>query len=285
MKMLSSSPIIEEKKPLLRKSCQKLKSQGITPKLVVLQVGNDPASSSYIENKKKFLFEIEAQCQVLKFPENERVDSFVSAIKKQAKSRDVHGLLIQLPLPSHLSHIPMDDLIPSIKDVDGFHRDNLCQLLRGTISPKTLIPCTPKGIITLLQHFKIPIKGKKVTIVGRSLIVGKPLALLMNHYNATVSLCHRHTSNLESYCQDCDILIVAAGKEKLIQSHHLRKDRSQVVIDVGINKNSLNKVCGDVDFEKVKDQVAAITPVPGGVGPLTVYCLAENLIQATLNQL
>jgi methylenetetrahydrofolate dehydrogenase (NADP+)/methenyltetrahydrofolate cyclohydrolase len=192
----------------------------------------------------------------------------------------VTGCFVQLPVPDHLQDINITELINPKKDVDGFHSKNIIALYNND---PNLVSCTPKGIVELLKFYHISIESKNITIIGRGFIVGKPLALLLQAHNATVTLCHSKTTDIKKYTRSADIIISAIGKPKFLTSDFLGQNKDQIVIDVGINRDEQNSLCGDVDYDEVVNKVQAITPVPGGVGPMTVYSLINNLIQATKN--
>ncbi len=278
---MNSSSLIREKLPKLKKECEQLLEFGIKPKVKVILVGNNPASLVYTKNKKKFLEKVNATCEIMHLDNNTSKKQLSNIISNVCNNDKNHGCLVQLPLPKHLADLELDNIIPDIKDVDGFHRNNMYKLLKGNIGDNILIPCTPKGIITLLKYYNILLEGKHVVIVGRSLIVGKPTALLFNNYNSTITMCHSQTRNLKEITKKADIIIAAIGKEKFINNKHIRTDKSQIIVDVGINKSTDGKLYGDVDFENIANKVYAITPVPNGIGPMTIFSLAENLINAT----
>ena len=198
---------------------------------------------------------------------------------------NVHGCIIQLPLPKQLTHLDVGLLVSPEKDVDGFHPQNIYAVISNHIDNKHFVSCTPKGIITLLKESQIEIAGKKIAIIGRSMIVGKPLACLLTNNNATVTLCHSKTENIQAITKECDIIVSAVGIAKLVNESFLSNKKNQVVIDVGMNTDTQGQLCGDVDFENIQDKVLAITPVPGGVGPMTIVSLAQNLLQASKNRL
>ena len=283
--ILSSAPIRKKMTKALKVECKLLIEKGIYPFLKVILVGNDPASLIYTSNKKKYCEKIGAKCEIVTFSETTNEKDFLSIVHEINLDQNVHGCIIQLPLPKQLSHLNVGQLIHPSKDVDGFHPENLYSVLSNQIDRKHFISCTPKGVITLLQESEIEIAGKNIVIIGRSMIVGKPLAMLLCNLDATVTLCHSQTANLKKLTQGCDILISAIGKAKFIDDSFLSNKKNQVVIDVGMNSDSNGLLCGDVDFDKVVDKVAAITPVPGGVGPMTIVSLAQNLLQASKNKL
>lgn len=252
-----------------------------TAKLVVFTVGDDPASKVYVRNKQRACERVGIKFENVILKENTSSEEFSDIIMNKL-SEDVfkldyddfvkYGMILQLPAPKHLVDM-FNTMVPTHFDVDGFGETNFRSVM--TTGTATHLPATPKGIMTLLRNYKIPIEGKHVVIVGRSNIVGKPLAQMMLKENATVTICHSKTENLERITKTADILVVAAGKPKFINETHISE--GVTIIDVGINKTE-NGICGDVDFNRVKDKCYAITPVPGGVGPMTVYSLIENLI-------
>ncbi len=281
--LLKAKPIRELEIEKLRSDCDQLKSKGIEPFLKILLVGNDPASQTYTRNKKKFCEKYGAKCEIINLDDKITKEEFVENIHKMTTDKKVHGCFVQLPLPSHLQEIEIDKLIPSNKDVDGFHLENIGGLLAQ--DPKALIPCTPKGIMTLLKHYNLEISGKNAVVIGRSLIVGKPIAALLTNAHATVTICHSKTKNMHEITKRADIIVVAIGKKNFLTKDYISDKKEQVIIDVGINYDKNGKLFGDVDFDAVKDGVAAITPVPGGIGPLTILSLSQNLLQAAKNQL
>lgn len=246
--------------------------------LCVIQVGADPASSIYVRNKKKVCEEIGIRSLSYELPEETSQEELIKLIQDLNQRPDVSGILVQLPLPKHIDENIIIQNISPEKDVDGFNPINVGKLSIGQKGP---VPCTPAGIIQMLKRYNIPIEGKECVIVGRSNIVGKPMAMLMLRENATVTVCHSKTRNLADITRRADILIVAMGKPKFITREYVKE--GAVVIDVGINRNENNKVCGDVDFDDVIDKVSAITPVPGGVGPMTIAMLMHNCYESAVN--
>ena len=252
-----------------------------TAKLVVFTVGDDPASKIYVRNKQRACERVGIKFENITLKEDISADKFSDIIMDKL-SKDVfkldyddydrYGMILQLPAPKHLVDM-FNTMVPTHFDVDGFGEINFRSVMTTGTAPH--LPATPKGIMTLLRNYNIPIEGKHVVIVGRSNIVGKPLAQMMLKENATVTICHSKTENLERITKTADILVVAAGKPKFINETHINE--GVTIVDVGINKTK-NGICGDVDFNRVKDKCYAITPVPGGVGPMTVYSLIENLI-------
>ena len=278
--LMRSRPLVDESVEKLTNKCLSLKDQGVIPTMKVILVGNHPASLIYTRNKKRFIEKFGAECEIIKLPESLTEMEFIKSVKDITDNTSVHGCFIQLPLPSQLSHINVGELIPSEKDVDGFNKTNVMNLYQGEKGEGALIPCTPKGIVNLCNYYGIEVENKNITVVGRSLIVGKPLSLLFTNHNATVTLCHSKTSNLTHYTKNADIIVMAIGSAKFLKKSHLNDSKKQVIIDVGMNQDENGKLCGDTDFENIKDHVAAITPVPGGVGPMTILSLAQNLLQA-----
>lgn len=248
------------------------------PTLAVIIVGENPASEIYVRNKAKACEEVGFGSKVVKLPENIPQGKLLMYIEELNAMNYVNGILVQLPLPAHIDEQTVLSRIDPNKDVDVFRADNMGNLLLGN---SKLAPCTPSGIIQLLDHYNIPVEGKHCVIVGRSNIVGKPLALLMLQRNATVTVCHSKTQNLEEICKQADILVSAVGKKDFITPDFVKE--GAVVIDVGINRNEEGKVCGDVS-PLVKDKTSYITPVPGGVGPMTVTMLLKNTLESFKRQ-
>ena len=253
---------------------QKVQEQGVKPGLVVLLVGEDPASQIYVRNKERAANEVGFYSVVERLPETTTQDEIVEKITTltdDARSHAIHGILVQLPLPKQIdSQAVLEAIIPE-KDVDGFHPVNLGKLLQ---KDESIVPCTPKGIIRLLEEYEIDLVGKEMVVIGQSTIVGRPMALLGINRGATVTVCHSRTKELEKQIARADIIISAVGKPNLVLKEHVKKDA--VIIDVGINRLESGKLVGDVDFDGVFDKVSAITPVPGGVGPMTIAMLLEQ---------
>ena len=264
---------------LLNKS-RDLASKGLRPKLQVILVGDNPASQLYVANKEKFCKKIGADFKLIKLASDISRDNFLAKVNEMNQADDVTGCFVQLPIPKHLQDIDITQLINPDKDVDGFHFKNIEKIYMN--SDKGMLPCTPKGILTLLRENNIEIEGKNVVIIGRSFIVGKPLSLLLTNRNATVTVCHSKTVGIKEHTKKADIIICAIGVPHFLTKDFLNGDKKQILIDVGINKLD-GKTVGDIHFEDVKDQCAAITPVPGGVGPMTIFSLMENLIESTQN--
>lgn len=264
---------------LLLELKQKITTIKEQPCLVVIQVGNNPASSIYVNLKKKKAEELGIKSTVINFPETIEEHELIAKIEELNNDNNVHAILVQLPLPKHIDESNVIKSISTDKDVDGFTAQNSGDLLNG-ILPKAY-PCTPKGVLKLLKEYNIQIEGKHAVIVGRSNIVGKPLAIMLLNENATVTICHSKTTNLKEITKQADILISAVGK-KIIFKDMVKENA--VVIDVGIFKDENNKTTGDVDFENVKDVASYITPVPKGVGPMTIACLMENTVELFTKQ-
>ena len=258
----------------LKAECKALKESNIFPQLKVVLVGSDPASIIYTANKKKYCEKIGALCEIITLKEDISENEFLKTITQINQDDLVHGCIIQLPLPKQLSHLDVGYLVKKEKDVDGFHPENIFALIADNGDENNFISCTPKGILTLMQESEIQISGKNIVVIGRSMIVGKPLAMLLTNLNATVTLCHSHTQNLKEITKNCDIIISAVGKAQFIDESYISPNKHQVIIDVGMNTDAQGQLCGEVHFEKVVNLVSAITPVPGGVGPMTIVSLA-----------
>lgn len=270
--------ISQQIKDELKEKVAALAAEGKTCALAVIQVGNDPASSVYVGNKKKACAYIGIESIAYELPEETSEQELLDIIDKLNKDPKVNGILCQLPLPSHINEDHVIHAISPEKDVDGFHPRNVGALVIGE---KGFVSCTPAGIIQLLKRSNIEIAGKHCVVIGRSNIVGKPMALLMLRENATVTICHSRTQNLKEICKEADILIVAIGKPKFINADYVKE--GVVVIDVGIHRNEDNKLCGDVDFNSVEPKASYITPVPGGVGPMTIAMLMNNCVEAFMD--
>jgi len=252
-----------------------LADTGMVPGLAVIQVGGDPASSVYVRNKKKACEDTGMRSFGFDLPDDVSQEELLELIDTLNEDPNVHGILCQLPLPKHLDEFEVLCRIDPEKDVDGFHPVNVGLL---SIGKKTLVSCTPAGIIEMLERSGTEISGKECVIIGRSNIVGKPVAQLMLSRNATVTITHSRTKDLEGVCRRADILIVAIGRAKFVNERFVKP--GAVVIDVGINRDENGKLVGDVDYEKVFDIAGAITPVPGGVGPMTITMLLKNTLEA-----
>lgn len=267
-----------EIKDELKKRVEQLREQGIEVCLCVIQVGSDPASTIYVKNKKKACEYTGIKSLSYELDDDVTEEELIHLINKLNMQEDVHGILVQLPLPRHIDEDKIIQTISPDKDVDGFHPQSVGRL---SIGQKGFASCTPAGIVQLLKRYNIAIEGKECVIVGRSNIVGKPMAMLMLRENATVTVCHSRTRNLSEITRRADILIVAIGKPKFITKDFVKE--GAVVIDVGMHRNENNKLCGDVDYDDVLDRASAITPVPGGVGPMTIAMLMYNCVESALS--
>ena len=273
--IINGKEIAQTIKDEMRLEVENLKQNGKSCCLAVIQVGNDPASSVYVSNKKKACEYIGIDSLSFELPEETTEEELLQVIDKLNMDEAVHGILCQLPLPRHINEKTILNRISPKKDVDGFHPQNVGALVVGDFG---FVSCTPAGIIELLKRSNVEIEGKNCVVIGRSNIVGKPMALLMLRENATVTICHSKTKNLKEICKEADILIVAIGKPKYITKDYVKA--GAVVIDVGIHRDENNKLCGDVDFNDVEPLCSAITPVPGGVGPMTICMLMKNCLEA-----
>lgn len=254
---------------------EQLKKQGITPGLSVILVGNDQASRTYVKNKEKACRELGMKSVLIELPENISEQTLFEHIENLNEDPDIHGILVQLPLPPHIGPNKVIEAIDPAKDVDGFHPINIGRMMTGQ---DAFLPCTPRGILKMVQSKEIEIAGKHVVVIGRSNIVGKPAGQLFLNENATVTYCHSKTTDLKFYTQQADILISAVGKAKFVKADFVKD--GAVVIDVGMNRDENGKLCGDVDFDAVKEKASFITPVPGGVGPMTITMLLANTLKA-----
>lgn len=248
---------------------------GIKPGLAVVIVGEDPASQVYVRNKKRGCEEVGFYSEVHEMPESTTQEELEKRLEEIKSNPMIHGILVQLPLPKHLDEKRVIDIIPPEKDVDAFHPINTGKIMIGDYS---FLPCTPAGVMKMLEYENISVEGKECVVVGRSNIVGKPMAMLLLHSNGTVTICHSRTKNLAEVTKRADILVAAVGKAKFITADMVKE--GAVVIDVGMNRNSEGKLCGDVDFDEVSKVASAITPVPGGVGVMTITMLLENTLRA-----
>lgn len=274
-KLIDGKLISKQIKDELKVEAAKLKEAGIEVTLAVIQVGNDPASTVYVGNKKKACDYIGIRSLAYELPESTTQEELLKLVEELNDRDDVDGILVQLPLPSRIDEDTVIKTISPKKDVDGFHPQSVGAL---SIGQKGFVSCTPAGIIELLKRSDVDIEGKECVIIGRSNIVGKPMALLMLRENATVTICHSRTKNLKEVAKRADILIVAIGKPEFVTSEYVKE--GAVVIDVGIHRRDNGKLCGDVLFSDVEPIASAITPVPGGVGPMTIAMLMHNCIDA-----
>lgn len=277
--LIDGKRISREIKDELKEKVAELKKDGKEICLAVIQVGSDPASSVYVNNKKKACAYIGIESDAYELPEKTTEEELLELVEKLNRSPKVNGILVQLPLPGHIDEDKVIRTISPDKDVDGFHPVSVGRLWIGE---RGFLSCTPAGIIQLLKRSGITIDGKECVIVGRSNIVGKPMAALLLRENATVTVAHSHTSNLKEITNRADILIVAMGKKKFITADYVKE--GAVVIDVGMHRDENNKLCGDVDFCQVESKASAITPVPGGVGPMTIAMLMNNCVETVCGQ-
>lgn len=271
--IIDGKKISQEIKDELKAQTARMKEEGIQRCLAVIQVGNDPASAVYVNNKKKACEYVGIRSLAYELPEETTEEELLELIGGLNAREDVNGILVQLPLPKTIDEDKVLLAIAPEKDVDGFHPVSVGNL---SIGRPGYVSCTPAGIIQLLKRSGIEIEGKECVVLGRSNIVGKPMAMLLLRENATVTVCHSRTRNLKEITRRADILVVAVGKPKLVDASYVKE--GAVVIDVGIHRNENNRLCGDVDFESVAPHCLAITPVPGGVGPMTIAMLMNNCV-------
>ena len=278
VQLIDGKLISAQIKDELKAEVAQMKERGINPCLAVIQVGNDPASSVYVNNKKKACAYIGIESLSYELEETISQDALLELISELNENEKVNGILVQLPLPKHIDENAVIDAITPSKDVDGFHPETVGNMCIGT---RGFLPCTPAGVIQLLKRSNIEIEGKECVIIGRSNIVGKPMAMLLLRENGTVTITHSRTKKLKEVTKRADILVVAIGKPKFVTKDFVKE--GAVVIDVGIHRNEDNKLCGDVDFDDVVEKVSAITPVPGGVGPMTIAMLMNNCVETVRN--
>lgn len=259
----------------LREKCDKLKEKGIIPKLAVIMVGDNSASKVYVKNKSKACIDVGIEFEEILLDKNTTMDKLLATIDELNLREDIKGILLQSPIPAGLNIQQAFERIDYRKDVDGFNPINVGKLMIGT---DCFISCTPYGIVKMLENYNIPIEGKHAVVIGRSNIVGKPLSQLLLNKNATVTICHSKTENIAEITKTADILISAVGRINMVTADMVKE--GAVVIDVGMNTNEEGKLVGDVDFENVKEKSSYITPVPGGVGPMTIAMLMNNVIKA-----
>ena len=280
MEIIDGKELAKKIRGELKIEVDKLRSKGIVPKLAVIMVGNDKASEVYVRNKSKACKEIGIEFDEFLLDSNIKQKDLINLIHNLNERKDVNGILLQSPIPEHLNIREAFDAIDYKKDVDGFNPINIGKL---AIGEETFVSCTPSGVIKMLEEYNIQIEGKRAVIIGRSNIVGKPLIQCLLNKNATVTICHSRTKNIEEITTEADILIAALGKPKFVKENMVKENA--VVIDVGINRNEDGKLVGDVDFENVSKKASYITPVPGGVGPMTVAMLMYNVVKAAKLQL
>ena len=273
--MINGKKLAKETREKLKTKCDELKERGINPKFAAIMVGNDNASQIYIRNKSKACEEIGIEFEEYLLSENIEQKELIEKIKELNNRKDIHGILLQSPIPANLDINEAFRTITPEKDVDGFNPLNIGKLC---LNQDTFVSCTPFGIMKMFEAYGIELEGKDVTIIGRSNIVGKPLIQCCLNKNATVTVCHSKTKNLKAHTQNADIIIVAIGKSKFLKADMIKE--GAVVIDVGINRDSEGKITGDADFDNIISKASFITPVPGGVGPMTIAMLMNNIIKA-----
>lgn len=272
-KIIDGKQIAKEVRAEIAAECAELKKKGIIPGLAVVIVGTDPASQVYVRNKKKACEEVGFRSEVFELPEETTEEELLALVKKLNENVNIHGILVQLPLPEHLDDEVIIANIDPKKDVDAFHPSNVGKIMIGNYD---FLPCTPAGVMVLLEKSGIDVSGKECVVVGRSNIVGKPQAMLLLHANGTVTICHSRTKDLAEVTRRADILVVAIGKADFITGDMVKD--GAVVIDVGMNRKADGKLTGDVDFATVEPKASYITPVPGGVGPMTITMLLRNTL-------
>lgn len=278
-KLIDGKVISAAVKTEVAKQTEELKKKGVTPGLAVIIVGEDPASKVYVANKEKACEQMGFASFKYALPENTTQEELISLVEELNKRDDVNGILCQLPLPKHLNEeLVLNTIIPE-KDVDAFHPQNVGKIMIGEFD---FLPCTPAGVMEMLKYENIDINGKECVVIGRSNIVGKPMSMLLLHKNGTVTVCHSRTKNLAEVCRRADILVAAVGRANFVTADMVKE--GAVVIDVGINRLENGKLCGDVNFAEVEPKASYITPVPGGVGPMTIATLMKNTLTAAKKQ-
>lgn len=279
--LIDGKLVSKETRESIRLKVEDLKTKhNITPGLAVIVVGNDPASAVYVRNKHKATLEVGMNSYQIELPDDTSEEALLEKIKELNGDPAVNGILVQLPLPKHISEKRVIAAISPLKDVDAFHPENVGKIMIGDYD---FLPCTPAGIMRLLEFYKIDVVGKRCVVIGRSNIVGKPMAHLLLEKNGTVTVCHSKTEGLSEITRSADILVAAVGRPLFVTADMVKP--GAVVIDVGINRNSEGKLVGDVDFESVSEIASYITPVPGGVGPMTITMLLENTLLAAKKQI
>ncbi|MZE61682.1 bifunctional methylenetetrahydrofolate dehydrogenase/methenyltetrahydrofolate cyclohydrolase FolD [Bacillus anthracis] len=276
--IIKGNEVAEKKRAQLKEEVVKLKEQGIVPGLAVILVGEDPASRSYVKGKEKGCEQVGIYSELIEFPETITEERLLAEIDRLNGDDRINGILVQLPLPKHIEEKAIIERISPEKDVDGFHPISVGRMMTGQ---DTFLPCTPHGIVELVKETNLDISGKHVVVIGRSNIVGKPVGQLFLNENATVTYCHSKTQNMKELTKLADILIVAVGRPKMVTADYIKE--GAVVIDVGVNRLETGKLCGDVDFDNVLDVASYITPVPKGVGPMTITMLLHNTVESALS--
>ncbi|WP_263701563.1 bifunctional methylenetetrahydrofolate dehydrogenase/methenyltetrahydrofolate cyclohydrolase FolD [Bacillus thuringiensis] len=273
--IIKGNEVAEKKRAQLTEEVVKLKEQGIVPGLAVILVGEDPASRSYVKGKEKGCEQVGIYSELIELPETITEERLLAEIDRLNSDDRINGILVQLPLPKHIEEKAIIERISPEKDVDGFHPISVGRMMTGQ---DTFLPCTPHGIVELVKETNLDISGKHVVVIGRSNIVGKPVGQLFLNENATVTYCHSKTQNMKELTRLADILIVAVGRPKMVTADYMKE--GAVVIDVGVNRLETGKLCGDVDFDNVLDVAGYITPVPKGVGPMTITMLLHNTVES-----
>lgn len=273
--IIKGNEVAEKKRAQLTEEVVKLKEQGIVPGLAVILVGEDPASRSYVKGKEKGCEQVGIYSELIELPETITEERLLAEIDRLNGDDRINGILVQLPLPKHIEEKAIIERISPEKDVDGFHPISVGRMMTGQ---DTFLPCTPHGIVELVKETNLEISGKHVVVIGRSNIVGKPVGQLFLNENATVTYCHSKTQNMKELTKLADILIVAVGRPKMVTADYIKE--GAVVIDVGVNRLETGKLCGDVDFDNVLDVAGYITPVPKGVGPMTITMLLHNTVES-----
>lgn len=278
--IIDGKEIAKKKKIEIAEQVQELKKQGITPGLAVILVGDNQASRTYVNSKQKTAKGLGMHNILIEYPVTITEQELLAKIDELNNDKDIHGILVQLPLPDHINEENLIEAISPEKDVDGFHPINIGRMMTGQ---DAFLPCTPYGVMVMMKEIGMDLAGKHVVIVGRSNIVGKPAGQLFLNENATVTYCHSRTKDLKEHTKQADVVVAAVGKAGLITADHIKP--GAVVIDVGMNRDEEGKLCGDVAFAEVKEKAGYITPVPGGVGPMTIAMLMYNTLKSAKNQL
>ena len=273
--IISGKEVSAKVRAEVKEECDALKAKGICPGLAVIIVGDDPASRVYVNNKKKACADVGFISEEYALPAETTQEELLALVEELNNKPEINGILCQLPLPKHLDETAVINAISPMKDVDAFHPSNVGKIMIGDYH---FLPCTPAGVMEMIHTAGIEVSGKNCVVIGRSNIVGKPMAMLLLHENGTVTICHSKTRNLKEICAAADILVAAVGRPKFVTADMVKE--GAVVLDVGINRLDNGKLCGDVDFESVEPKASYITPVPGGVGPMTIAMLMKNTLKA-----
>lgn len=278
--IIDGKEIAKKKKLEIADQVQELKNQGVTPGLAVILVGDNQASRTYVNSKQKTARDLGMHNVLIEYPVSITEQELLAKIDELNLDEDIHGILVQLPLPDHINEKNLIEAISPEKDVDGFHPINIGRMMTGQ---DAFLPCTPYGVMVMMKEIEIDLAGRHVVVVGRSNIVGKPAGQLFLNENATVTYCHSRTKDLKEHTKQADVVIAAVGKAGLITADHIKP--GAVVIDVGMNRDDQGKLCGDVAYDEVKEKAGYITPVPGGVGPMTIAMLMYNTLKSAKNNL